>query len=387
MEDQVAPEYGPAAPDREALRPVVRRLLGSATAEALEWTVEPLEYQVVWWGSDVYRLRGTAADHGAVVPWRLILKALRRPAGRSRDGRWPASLDPGEYSYWRREADLFRDGVLDTVRGDFAAPLCYGVDEPEDGVVWIWLEEVEESVGVDWPLARHALAARHVGQFNGRYLVGEPLPEHPSFGCGYGMRPDARERQLADFASERWQQPAIRAVFPPETVERMRRIWARHDVLVDAVERAPRVFVHRDAFRNNLIARGDQTVAVDWALAGQGHLGEDLYKLVINDLGFLRSRSPAREFEAAAFDGYLAGLRDAGWRGDARIARLGYAATALHHVPYGHLMRPLSSPEGMEYAVRTYRRPAEELVAAMSDLAYMLIGLAEEALDLAEQLA
>jgi hypothetical protein len=32
--------------------------------------------------------------------------------------------------------------------------------------------------------------------------------------------------------------------------------------------------------------------------------------------------------DAIAFEGYLAGLRDAGWRGDARLVRFGYAATA-----------------------------------------------------------
>jgi len=31
----------------------------------------------------------------------------------------------------------------------------------------------------DWPLERYGLAARHLGQFNGRYLTGTPLPQHP----------------------------------------------------------------------------------------------------------------------------------------------------------------------------------------------------------------
>jgi hypothetical protein len=362
----------------------VQSALGSARAEPAGWRVEALRYQVVWWGSNVYRVAGTTTDGQA---WNLVLKALRRPPAEGRvveDGLWNAGVDPRGYSYWRREADLYRDGLLDRAWGGFAPPRCYGVDEPDPDNVRLWLEDVAETVGRDWPLERHALAARHLGQFNGASLVGEPMPAHPSFGSGYRRPdPDAARWRLDDLDSDRWQQPTLRAIFPPAVVERMRAIWRRYEMLVRAVEQAPRLFVHRDAFRNNLIARGDQTVALDWALAGPGHLGEDLYKMVINDLGFLRARYGAKEFEAVLFDGYVAGLHDAGWRGDARVARLGYAATALHHVPYGHLLRPLSSPEQMAEAVRSYGHPAEELVASMGDLAYMLIGLAEEALELA----
>jgi hypothetical protein len=382
-------ESGSAPPDppvldRPALRRVVRGVLGSAAAEPLDWSLEPVDYPVVWQGSHVHRVRGTATDAGRTRPWRAVLKVLRRPVGGG-DGLWQPGLTPEGYSYWRREADLYRDGVLDRTWGDFRPPLCYGVDEPDPDTVHLWLEEVEETVGHDWPLARHALAARHLGQFNGRYLVREPVLRHPSFGRGYRLSPDAERRTEEDLASERWQHPAVRAVFPPAAVARIRRVWAARSVLLRALERAPTVFVHRDAFRNNLIACRDRTVAVDWALAGPGHLGEDLYKMVKNDAEFVRAPAPAKEMDAACFGGYLDGLCDAGWTGDPRVARLGYAATTLFQTPYRLLLHYLVDPDGPADAEREGRRPADEVVASVADMGYLLLALAEEAIVLAER--
>jgi aminoglycoside phosphotransferase (APT) family kinase protein len=144
-------------------------------------------------------------------------------------------------------------------------------------------------------------------------------------------------------------------------------------------DRLPRVFVHRDAFRNNLLARGDRTVAVDWALAGPGHLGEDLYKMVNITLMFQRSPCRARELDAAAFEGYLAGLRGAGWTGDARLARLGYAATSLLHTPSPPLMGLLRNPDWLRGWAEHVGRPADEVGAVLTDMLLFNLDLADEA--------
>jgi len=39
----------------------------------------------------------------------------------------------------------------------------------------------------------------------------------------------------------------------------------------------------------------------------------------------------AEELDDLAFEGYLEGLRDAGWRGDPRQVRLGYTASSLRY--------------------------------------------------------
>jgi hypothetical protein len=95
----------------------------------------------------------------------------------------------------------------------------------------------------------------------------------------------------------------------------------------------PRVFAHLDAFRGNLAGRdagsGEETIAIDWAWAGIGAIGEELGPLVVATV--LDGALPVEalpELEVVALDGYLAGLGAAGWHGDPRLVRLGYAATA-----------------------------------------------------------
>jgi hypothetical protein len=91
--------------------------------------------------------------------------------------------------------------------------------------------------------------------------------------------------------------------------------------------------VHQDAHHRNLIARAGtagrpEIVAIDWAWTGVAAVGADAAPLAFGDVvwgnGVSVDDLPA--LDAHVFDGYLGGLRDAGWRGDARLARLGYAA-------------------------------------------------------------
>jgi hypothetical protein len=59
-----------------------------------------------------------------------------------------------------------------------------------------------------------------------------------------------------------------------------------------------------------------------------GWVGHELDWLVRHPLTLLDNpdRGEARERDRIAFEGYVEGLRDAGWRGDARLARLGQVA-------------------------------------------------------------
>ena len=91
-------------------------------------------------------------------PWSLVLKVLGPAAGPD---------DPTHIGYWKREMLLYSSRLLDDLPAGLRAPRCYGCDEPMDSVVWIWLERVREDRERAWPLARWALAARHLGRFNG----------------------------------------------------------------------------------------------------------------------------------------------------------------------------------------------------------------------------
>ena len=60
----------PNALDREALSPVVRRVLRSDTAELTTWEIGTMKHHPVWQSTGgLYRLSGTALDGGAERPW------------------------------------------------------------------------------------------------------------------------------------------------------------------------------------------------------------------------------------------------------------------------------------------------------------------------------
>ena len=98
----------------------------------------------------------------------------------------------------------------------------------------------------------------------------------------------------------------------------------------------PKTLKHGDTGHRNLFARSSddgniETVAIDWALTGISSIGEDLTPLVASTvLWFGLPPTQLTELDQVTFEGYLRGLKEAGWRGDPQAVRLGYTAyTAL----------------------------------------------------------
>src|SRR5438309_3595584 len=85
------------------------------------------------------------------------------------------------------------------------------------------------------------------------------------------------------------------------------------------LEAGPQTLCHLDFHPGNLFGGESETVVVDWAYCGLGALGEDAGNLVPDTLldGFVAADRGA-ELEQVVWDGYLAGLADAGWPGDER---------------------------------------------------------------------
>src|SRR5207248_11198117 len=70
---------------RAALAGYARQALGSETAELADWHARRLAYsEVNPVSGGLYRLAGTARDGGTSVPWSLVLKVVRAPAGGAR---------------------------------------------------------------------------------------------------------------------------------------------------------------------------------------------------------------------------------------------------------------------------------------------------------------
>ena len=118
------------------------------------------------------------------------------------------------------------------------------------------------------------------------------------------------------------------------SVKRVQDLLAHRRTLLALLDRLPACLCHHDAFRRNLFARDGvnaqaQTVAIDWSMIGYGGIGAEIGITTAVGLSFLEiAGDQAKQIDQIAFGSYVEGLRDAGWQGDARLARFGYTATA-----------------------------------------------------------
>ena len=313
--------------DRETLNPPVRKLIGSETATVTDWQVAPLPAE----RRNVFRFTGHACTAGKTVAWSLVLKVVRR-----------------ERTSGRREAQANAAGLLRDLPGGLAAARCYGVEAHGD-TFRIWQEEVVDEVGRPWPLDRYSLAARHLGQLNGAYLVGRPLPTEP-WVLREWIRSEVAEEEALDVARPPRlpDHPLSRRAFPGRSVDDLLRFWTDRELFLAALDQLPKTFGHLDAAPSNVFARRDpsgetQTVAIDWSHAGIAEIGHDIAPLVF--FSFLDDRMDVAQTEALdkhVFAGYVRGLQEAGWQGDPRIARLGYTASLALRYGLSCLRRPLS---------------------------------------------
>jgi hypothetical protein len=385
---------GALAPER--LREVARAALGAPAAGLGAWDAAPLRGGAgagAPGGADaLYALTGTARVGAAARPWTAVLKVLA-PA--------PDRADPAHFRYWKREPLLYRSGLLDDLPGGLRAPRCYGCDELADGTVWLWLEHVRADGAGAWPRARWALAARHLGRFNGVYLTGRALPA-ADWLAGRRLRAvvEAQAPLVARIAAAP-DDPAVRRWWPRPVVAAIQRLWDERDRFCTALERLPQTLGHGDAIRRNLLSRRpperasgaaaqEETVAIDWEFAGHYAAGEEVGQTLSVASAFY-DVAPAElpALDAALFAGYLAGLRDAGWRGGpaaARRVRFAYAAHAALRNLFNAVGATTPGEAGRAAALLTYGHTWEALAERRAEVRPFLLDRADEARRLLESL-
>jgi hypothetical protein len=362
------------------LREVVRAALGEPRTVLTAWEVAPVQGAV---SRAVYLLTGAARIGAAEYPWRVVLK-VRGPATRPQD--------PTHIFYQKREMLLYRSGLLDDLPGGLRAPRCYGCDELADGTIWVWLERVQEDGERVWPLTRWGLAARHLGQFNGAYQAGRLLPHAPWLG-GRRLRTWVDEHdQRVEMIAAAPLNPNVRRFWPQPVVDALLRLWEERDAFCTALERLPQTFCHGDAIRRNLLARcgtdkAEETVAIDWEFAGQMAVGEEIGQTV-SVAGAFFDVDPADlpVLDEALFTEYLAGLREAGWRGDERQVRFAHAAHAALRNAFNAVGTTVPDEAARAAAQQRYGRTWEELAEARAAVRPFLLDRAQEARRLMENL-
>jgi hypothetical protein len=285
-----------------------------------------------WLSPGVWRIRTGSGQ-------RAVLKYTH--SGRSRgetpwDAHWTAGeLDPHRWTYWEREPLAYQSGLPGAYAGSgITAPACLGT-HIGDTEAALLLEWADGRPGEFWPVADYPPAAEALGRAQAPFLLGRELPPVPWLSRGflraYSSEKPANWDLLDD--DDVWQHPVVRETFPAGLRDGVRLVHASRERLYAISEALPRTLCHLDFWPKNLFRRPDgQIVLIDWAFAGLGAIGEDAGNLVPDAV--LDHFVPAAEMpalEQAVYEGYLAGLRAAGWRDDPRLVRLGMWSSSVKY--------------------------------------------------------
>jgi hypothetical protein len=352
--------------------PDVARALGRAPGE---WLATRLSRVGPNGEGGVWRLTG--AD------WSLVLKVVVRHARVDRGG---DLVDDPRHFFWQREPLAYASGLLDDLPG-VRAPRCHRVEQRLDGSYGLWLEDVTDDFGGAWPLERYALTARHLGRFGGAYPCGRALPEQPWLHQGFGppWRAETDDVVAPFRQAETWADPRARAVLSEDDVGRVLAAWDDRGRLEERAEAPPATLCHYEAFRANNAAARNDTVQLDWEYVGLGPLGADPAHLTIESV--FSAHVPGAEaaaLDAVVFAGYLAGLADAGWRGEARAVRRAYCAAAARRWLNTVVRRTVQAATCDDPAARArFERwmgmPVEACAQHLADLTHLLLDFADEA--------
>ena len=365
--------------DPAVLQPLVQVVLDDPTAGLRDWRVEPI-YGGAATNTALYRIAGSAQRQGTLRPWSLVLKVFRPR---------PGADDPHRWNYWKREPLVYQAGLVVGLPGGLVAPRCFGVTEQPDGQVWLWLEDVPDLARQQWSLADFGRAARQLGRFNGAYLAGHALPGYPWLSRGRLRAWVALCTEAVAALPRNLLHPLVRDRFSDAAIGRLQQLWADRETFLDALDRLPHSFGHLDAFPRNLAVRhtasGDHLVAIDWASAGFGAVGEELAPLVASSLIFFEADvTVAHELDAVAFAGYIDGLGDAGSKVDEGMVRFGHTAVAGLRYGLGIALDVAIAGDEQHHAwvEQVLGRSVDEMVARDAEVADFLAGLIDEARDL-----
>ncbi len=363
--------------DRHLLAPVVRRALACPDVRVTQWDCLLVKGDPTPPKGMICRVFGSVLRRGQPVPWSVFLKVPEPPL---------AHPDVLRREPFHRELLLHQSGILDDLPDGIAAPRCLGVIESTDDEPWMWLEDVAGQEALRWPVERFGVAGYHWGLLQGAFLAGAPLPDHPWLDTGGWVKASlARALDQAEPLLEKFRtHPLAGRVYDSPLGEKLRRLWAERQIFVDALDRMPRSLCHGDFCYPNLFARRipggtDQTVVIDWEYAGWRQIGGDIAGLIADSavIPVRRKAAEPEEFTELVLDGYLSGLRDAGWKGDLRIAR--FACTATLALPWSlNLLSFLDGAALRRPADGADRAEAEQRIEDYVRRQEFLLALAEE---------
>ena len=318
--------------EQEYLESLLQRALCTPDAHIREWGVQRLTGGLEV-GSAIYRLQGSVEVEGKAQTWSLILKTSQPNAQID---------DPQGFRYWKREMQAYQSGMLQELPGKVTAPRCYDICEKSDGSVWMWLEDIKGDLEQPWSIVQYAHIASHLGQFNGAYLAGRPLPNHTWISHDWLRKYLEHAAPMIEFIRQNPAHPLVRLMLLGISLPLTLALWEETPRMLKTLDELPQTFCHQDAFGRNLFYRGEQVIAIDWGYAGIAPVGAELAPLIGAAFGLAGfPSSQAKDLEQACLTGYLEGLQQAGWNPDPRQVRVGYTLTVLLRYVLGAMIGEL----------------------------------------------
>jgi len=369
--------------DSDMLTPFVQKALDNPSARITEW-----DYQIVKGDGTlskrlVCRFFGQAATQKREVSWSIFLK-VPNPT--------QTHLDAWHREPFQREPILYQSGILKDLPGGIFAPCCFGVVEHSDDEPWMWLEDVSGKPALEWPLERFRVAAYHFGMMQGAFMADVPLPDYPWLDTSGWLKPKLANptRRVPNILDKFRIHPLTRELWNSQIGERLRWLWDNKETFFSALSKMPGTLCHGDFNYTNLFARRlpngeDQTVVIDWQYSGVRQIGEDMAGFIADSsiIPVRRKAAEPKEFTEMMIEAYLAGLRDAGWKGDLRVVRFACLTTLAFPWSF-NLLAGLNGNVLNHQITEDNRRDMDQKLNEYIQTQEFMFGLAEEARTLLE---
>jgi hypothetical protein len=270
---------------------------------------------------------------GRTTPTRAVLRvtaATKRAVVKVIANDPSDTRDPTDPYYAAREPSIYEHGLPPAfTAADIRAPQLLGTFARDTNETALWLEHVDGIHGGALTPTNYERIAHRLGRAQGtRQYPTTEIPWSRNFLPTYlATWDDVGWDRIFD--DDAWRLPLMRAHFPADLRQELVRLCAdRHEMLAWA-DRLPQTTCHHDVWLNNVFDHDDHTTLIDWAFAGTGAIGCDAGNLVTDSCGdLLLPTSMLEALDAAATEGYLAGLHDAQWQGTDDEARLGICLMA-----------------------------------------------------------
>jgi hypothetical protein len=325
--------------NKSRLSSIVRQAVNRNNFQIQGWRARNLDGKA---GNPVslglYRFEGVGVDRGEWLDWSVLLKVIQSPSNLGFMN-YGEGDDPSHWNYWKRELLIYQSGWLEGLPEGICAPHCYDAVEMPSSIAGMWLEDLQDTYSSNWPLHRYALAARHLGRLNGVYISRRELPSFPWLSR-------RRMRQWLDSIAWQefpWDHPLVWQQYPNPELDSFRSMLHDNERFLAKLDQLPKTICLGDTNPANFIShhwprKQEQTVAMDWSLAGIEPLGDDLGQLVYGTYLNLKSYR-LNDISETLFTSYINGLQDSGCRIDTQLVRFGYTASAAFRVGLAKLVR------------------------------------------------